>query len=175
MILSCARPGLQAWAIGVQSSLIYPQQPDGLTMTLIRPFAGLRPVDERAADVLAPPYDVLSTAEARARARGRPWSFLHISKAEIDLPETTDPYAPEVYTAAAGNLQRMIQEGILVRDSEPCYYIYRLVMGDHRQTGLVAAASVAGRYSRSLVTAVGTAPVPPAIDRPGTRSGRHSG
>lgn len=119
-------------------------------MTLIRPFAGLRPVDERAADVLAPPYDVLSTAEARVRAEGRPWSFLHISKAEIDLPETTDPYAPEVYARAAANLQRMIREGVLVRDPEPCYYIYRLVMGEHRQTGLVAAASVADYDSNRI-------------------------
>jgi len=119
-------------------------------MTLIRPFAALRPVDERAADVVAPPYDVLSTAEARVRAQGRPWSFLHISKAEIDLPETTDPYAPEVYARAAGNRQRMIREGVLVRDPEPCYYIYRLVMGDHRQTGLVAAASVADYDSNRI-------------------------
>ena len=72
-------------------------------MSLISPFAGLRPVSQRAADVLAPPYDVLNSEEARTRAHGRPWSFLHISKAEIDLPEGTDPYAPEVYTRAAEN------------------------------------------------------------------------
>lgn len=111
-------------------------------MTLIKPFAGLRPVDERASDVLAPPYDVLSSAEARARARNRPWSFLHISRAEIDLPEGTDPHDPAVYEVAAANLQRMLEAGILHRDTEPCYYVYRLVMGDHRQTGLVAVASV---------------------------------
>ena len=63
--------------------------------TLIQPFRGLRPVPERAADVAAPPYDVLNTAEARTRAEGRPLSFLHISKPEIDLPEDTDPYADE--------------------------------------------------------------------------------
>ena len=67
---------------------------------LIRPFAGLRPAPGRATDVAAPPYDVLSTAEARVRADGRPWSFLHISKPEIDLPPETDPYAPEVYAKA---------------------------------------------------------------------------
>ena len=60
-------------------------------MTLIRPFTGLRPVQERASDVVAPPYDVLSSAEARVRAHNRPWSFLHISRAEIDLPEDTSP------------------------------------------------------------------------------------
>jgi len=119
-------------------------------MTLIRPFAALRPVSEHAADVVAPPYDVLSTAEARVRARGRPWSFLHISKAEIDLPEGTDPHAAEVYATAARNLGLMLAEGILVRDATPCYYVYRLVMGEHRQIGLVAAASVAAYDSNRI-------------------------
>jgi uncharacterized protein (DUF1015 family) len=119
-------------------------------MPLIRPFAGLRPAAGRAEDVVAPPYDVLSTAEARVRAAGRPWSFLHISKPEIDLPEGTDPHASEVYAQAASNLQSMLQQGILVRDPEPCYYIYRLVMGEHRQTGLVAAASVAAYNSNRI-------------------------
>jgi uncharacterized protein (DUF1015 family) len=119
-------------------------------MTLIRPFAGLRPVAGRAEDVVAPPYDVLNSAEARTRAAGRPWSFLHISKAEIDLPEGTDPHADEVYARAASNLRSMLQEGVLVRDPQPCYYIYRLVMGDHRQIGLVAAASVAAYDSNRI-------------------------
>jgi uncharacterized protein (DUF1015 family) len=119
-------------------------------MPLIRPFAGLRPVAGRAEDVVAPPYDVLNSAEARTRAAGRPWSFLHISKAEIDLPEGTDPHADEVYARAASNLRSMLQEGVLVRDPQPCYYIYRLVMGDHRQTGLVAAASVAAYDSNRI-------------------------
>jgi uncharacterized protein (DUF1015 family) len=119
-------------------------------MPLIRPFAGLRPVAGRAEDVVAPPYDVLNSTEARARAAGRPWSFLHISKAEIDLPEGTDPHADEVYARAAGNLQAMLQEGVLARDPGPCYYVYRLVMGEHRQTGLVAAASVAAYDSNRI-------------------------
>jgi len=119
-------------------------------MPLIRPFAGLRPATGRAEDVVAPPYDVLSTAEARVRAAGRPWSFLHISKPEIDLPEAIDPHAPEVYEQAASNLRNMLQQGILVRDPEPCYYVYRLVMGEHRQTGLVAAASVAAYNSNRI-------------------------
>jgi uncharacterized protein (DUF1015 family) len=119
-------------------------------MPLIRPFAGLRPAAGHAEDVVAPPYDVLSTAEARVRAAGRPWSFLHISKPEIDLPETTDPHAPEVYERAASNLQTMLRQGILVRDTEPCYYVYRLVMGEHHQTGLVAAASVAAYDSNRI-------------------------
>jgi uncharacterized protein (DUF1015 family) len=93
--------------------------------------------------VIAPPYDVLSSDEARARAAGTPWSFLHISKPEIDLPPGTDPYAPEVYAKAAENLGIMMRRGVLVRDPAPCYYVYRLVMAGHTQTGLVAAASIA--------------------------------
>ena len=111
-------------------------------MPLIRPFAGLRPVPEHAEDVVAPPYDVLNSAEARARVKGKPNSFLHISKAEIDLAEDIDPYDPAVYAKAAENLQRLKDEGILMREDQPRYYVYRLKMGDHVQTGLVAAASV---------------------------------
>jgi len=112
-------------------------------MPLIRPFAGLRPVPEHAEEVVAPPYDVLNSAEARERADGRPWSFLHISKAEIDLPEGTDPYDPSVYAKSAENLQKMLHEGILIREDKPCYYAYRLIMDGHSQVGLVATASVA--------------------------------
>jgi uncharacterized protein (DUF1015 family) len=112
-------------------------------MSLIKPFRGLRPLPEHAADVAAPPYDVLNTAEARQRAAGKPWSFLHISKPEIDLPEGTDPYAAEVYAKGAENLQREIDEGILMREEQPCYYVYRLRMGEHVQTGLVFTGSVA--------------------------------
>ncbi len=112
-------------------------------MALIRPFAGLRPAPGRAADVAAPPYDVMNAVEARAMVAGRPWSFLHISRPEVDLPEDIDPYSPEVYAKARENLSRMIREGVLTRDPAPHYYVYRLTMGAHRQTGLVAAASVA--------------------------------
>jgi uncharacterized protein (DUF1015 family) len=112
-------------------------------MPLIKPFAGLRPAPGRAAEVAAPPYDVMNAAEARQMVAGRPWSFLHISRPEVDLPEDTDPYAPEVYAKARENLDHMIGEGVLVRDEAPRYYVYRLTMGRHSQTGLVAAASVA--------------------------------
>jgi uncharacterized protein (DUF1015 family) len=119
-------------------------------MPLIRPFAGLRPAPGRAAEVIAPPYDVLSSDEARARAAGKPWSFLHISKPEIDLPSKIDPYAPEVYKQAATSLDLMVKQGVLARDPKPCYYVYRIVMGAHTQTGLVAAASVAD-YDANLI------------------------
>jgi uncharacterized protein (DUF1015 family) len=111
--------------------------------TLIKPFRGLRPVPDSAADVAAPPYDVLNTEEARQRASGRPLSFLHISKPEIDLPAGTNPYSPEVYAKGAENLRHLIDEGALIRDDSRCYYAYRLTMGAHVQTGLVCVASVA--------------------------------
>ncbi len=114
-----------------------------MALTLIRPFAGLRPLAEHAAAVAAPPYDVLDSDEARVLAEGKPWSFLHISKPEIDLDRGVSLYAPEVYAKGAENLQRTIAAGILKRDAAPCYYAYRLIMGEHVQTGIVAAASVA--------------------------------
>lgn len=112
-------------------------------MPLVRPFAGLRPAPAHADAVAAPPYDVLNSDEARARAAGKPHSFLHISKPEIDLPADVDVYDPRVYAKGAENLKRLVADGILIRDAEPHYYVYRLRMGEHVQTGLVVAASVA--------------------------------
>ena len=109
---------------------------------LIRPFKGLRPVPEHAADVAAPPYDVLDTAEARVRAKDRPLSFLHISKPQIDLPEGTDPIAPEVYAKGAEHLQRMLDDGVRVRDTTACCYVYRLRGDGHEQKGLMFAALI---------------------------------
>jgi uncharacterized protein (DUF1015 family) len=113
-------------------------------LTLIKPFRALRPVPGRAREVLAPPYDVLSSAEARLRVRGKPWSFLHVSKAEIDMPEGTDPYSDAVYAKAAENLNRMIAERVLQRDARPHYYAYRTVWQGLRQTGLACVAAIAG-------------------------------
>lgn len=119
-------------------------------MSLIKPFRALRPEPKHAEDVAAPPYDVLNTAEARERAAGRPWSFLHISKPEIDLPEGTDPYSPEVYAKGAENLAAQIDAGVLLRESKPCYYVYKLRMGEHVQTGLVFVGSAA-EYDRNRI------------------------
>jgi uncharacterized protein (DUF1015 family) len=112
-------------------------------MSLVRPFRALRPAPGRAAEVLAPPYDVLSSAEARERAAGKPWSFLHISKPEIDLDPGIDPYEPAVYAKAAANLHGMIGAGVLTRDASPRYYVYRLTRAGRAQTGLAAVASLA--------------------------------
>jgi uncharacterized protein (DUF1015 family) len=112
-------------------------------MHLITPFKAIRPATGRAAEIIAPPYDVLSSDEARQRATGKPWSFLHISKPEIDLPAGTDAYSPQVYAKAAENMQKMLEAGVITRDETACYYVYRIIMGSHVQTGIVAAASVA--------------------------------
>jgi uncharacterized protein (DUF1015 family) len=114
-----------------------------MTQHLARPFRALRPAPARAEDVVAPPYDVVSTDEARALATGRPYSFLHISRPEIDLPAGTSPYADETYARGAASLARLVSEGVLVRDAEPCYYVYRMQMAGRTQTGIAVAASVA--------------------------------
>jgi uncharacterized protein (DUF1015 family) len=112
-------------------------------LSLVRPFAALRPAPARATEVAAPPYDVLSSDEARARAAGKPWSFLHVSKPEIDLAPGVDPYSPAVYAKGAENLARMRDAGVLVRDPAPAYYVYRFTVGDLVQTGVAVAASIA--------------------------------
>jgi uncharacterized protein (DUF1015 family) len=112
-------------------------------LTLIKPFRALRPAPGRAADVLAPPYDVLSSAEARDRAKGKPWSFLHVSKAEIDLDPAIDPYDGAVYAKAGENFRRMIAASVLVRDDKPGYYVYRLTWRGRNETGFAAVASIA--------------------------------
>jgi uncharacterized protein (DUF1015 family) len=109
---------------------------------LVRQFAALRPTAESAAAVVAPPYDVVSTEEARTLAAGRPQSFLHISRPEIDLPDGSSPYSDEAYAQGARNLERLIADGALVRDRAPCYYLYRMVMAGRTQTGVAFVASV---------------------------------
>ncbi|MGA2280127.1 MAG: DUF1015 family protein [Verrucomicrobiota bacterium] len=110
-------------------------------MATIKPFAALRPEPKLAARICELPYDVMSSDEAREIAAGNPLSFLHVSKPEIDLPPGTDPYAPEVYAKGAENFQKLIQDGALKPDAQPCFYLYRQIMGKHSQVGLVAAAS----------------------------------
>ncbi|MEO5328524.1 MAG: DUF1015 family protein [Magnetococcus sp. THC-1_WYH] len=111
-------------------------------MKLIQPFCGLRPPSNLAAKISAPPYDVLNRAEAKALAVGNPHSFLHVSKAEINLPEEIPPSDPQVYAAARQRLDAMVHSGFLLKESEPCFYLYRLRMAHRQQLGLVAAASV---------------------------------
>ncbi|TAK90695.1 MAG: DUF1015 domain-containing protein [Verrucomicrobia bacterium] len=110
-------------------------------MATIKPFAALRPKPELASQICELPYDVMSSDEARAMAAGNPLSFLHVSKPEIDLPPSTDIYAPEVYAKGKENFAKLISQGGLQQDAQPCFYLYRQIMGAHSQIGLVAAAS----------------------------------
>jgi uncharacterized protein (DUF1015 family) len=118
--------------------------------SLVRPFAALRPTAASAAAVVAPPYDVVSTEEARALAAGRPHSFLHISRPEIDLPEGSSPYSDEAYAQGARSLERLIAERVLVREEKPTFYIYRMVMEGRTQTGIAFVASVRA-YEQNLI------------------------
>lgn len=111
-------------------------------MAVITPFRALRPKPELAAQVAAPPYDVVSLEEARQQAKGNPYSFLRIGRAELELDDNLDPYSPAVYEHGAKNLQQLIQRGVLTQEARPMFGVYRQKWGAHEQTGLVALASV---------------------------------
>lgn len=111
-------------------------------MADIRPFNALRPPAERAADVASVPYDVVNTEEAKALAENKPFSFLHVSRPEIDLPPGTDIHSDQVYDKAGENFQSLIQNCPLQTETSPSVYLYRLIMGDHEQIGVVATCSV---------------------------------
>ena len=111
-------------------------------MAIIVPFKALRPQAQFAKQVASRPYDVLSSKEAKEEAQGNPYSFLHITKPEIDLPELTNPYANEVYEKAKENLHAFIQRDILFRENKACYYIYQLIWNGRSQTGLVCGSAV---------------------------------
>jgi uncharacterized protein (DUF1015 family) len=110
--------------------------------TLVRPFAALRPRAATAAAVIAPPYDVVDGDEARTLADGKPHSFLHVSRPEIDFAPGTSAHDDRVYARGAENLARLVRDDILERESAPCYYAYRMKMGAHVQTGIGLTASV---------------------------------
>jgi uncharacterized protein (DUF1015 family) len=119
-------------------------------VAIIRPFNALRPQAERAPQVAAVPYDVVNTEEARALVSGNPWSFLHVSRPEIDLPAGTPIYSDEVYAKAVDNFGKLIRDCPLVVEETPSLYLYRLIMGDHEQIGLVACCSV-DEYDREII------------------------
>ncbi len=125
-------------------------------MSLTSPFAGWLPAADRCSQVIAPPYDVVSTEEARARVHGKPLSFLHVSRPEIDLPVGTDVHSPPVYAQAAINWHGLQAAGAIAQWPRDAYYVYRMQMGEHVQTGVVVAADVAayreGRIARHELT-----------------------
>ena len=119
-------------------------------MSMIKPFRAYRPRPELARDIASFPYDVVSSDEARAIARGNPLSFLHVGKPEIDLDPSISLYDDRVYAKGRENLYRLISDGTLNRDPAPCLYVYQQTMGRHVQAGLVGACSV-GEYERGLI------------------------
>ena len=119
-------------------------------MAVVRPFNALRPPAERAARVASVPYDVVDASEARALADGNPDSFLHVVRPEIDLPEGTDLYSDPVYDQGRAGLERLQETGALARDGGLALYVYRQVMGDHAQVGVVGRCSV-DEYDQNLI------------------------
>lgn len=121
-------------------------------MATLLPFRALRPSRDRVAAVVAPPYDVVDTAEARALAAGNPDSFLHVSRPEIDLADDVDPHTDEVYVAGRSALEDFLGRGVLVADDAAGLLVYRQRMGDRVQTGIVGCASVADYASGVIAT-----------------------
>ena len=119
-------------------------------MAIIRPLRALRPAPAAAAAVAAVPYDVVTTSEARRLAAGNPLSFLHVSRAEIDLPDGTDPYGRDVYERAARNLSALSERAPLVVDPEPVLYVYRMQSDGHEQLGLAGCFSL-DEYDRDII------------------------
>ena len=119
-------------------------------MANIRPFSALRPPVDQAKQVASVPYDVVNTAEARALAAGNPFSFLRVSRPEIDLPDGADSYSDAVYRRAFENFRRLRETCPLETEESQSIYLYRLIMGDHEQIGVVACCSV-DEYDQDLI------------------------
>lgn len=119
-------------------------------MAIIRPFKAIRPISELVDKIAALPYDVMDSDEARDMVKDNPYSFLHVDKAEVDLPKDIDVYDDRVYEKAKDNLDKMINEGLYLQDDKPNYYIYRQVMNGRSQTGLVACASI-DDYTNNII------------------------
>lgn len=111
-------------------------------MVQIRPFKGIRPQEALVKEIASHPYDVLNSQEAYTLAKNNPYSYLHIDKAEIDLPSDLSPYDSKVYAKAAENLATFQSQGWLVQDAQPAFYLYELTMAGRSQTGLVTCTSI---------------------------------
>jgi uncharacterized protein (DUF1015 family) len=119
-------------------------------MVQVRSFRALRPLGEQAQQVVCPPYDVIDTREARALAEGKPWSFLHVVRPEVDLEIGVDEHDDVVYETGASNLRRFAQSPLFVRDAEARLWALRMTQGDHVQTGVYGCVSV-DEYDRGLI------------------------
>ena len=111
-------------------------------MAIIKAFKALRPVQDLASKIAALPYDVMNSEEAREMVKGNEYSFLHVDRAEINLPKETNIYDKVVYEKARDVLDKMIEDGLYVQEEKPCMYIYRQTMKGKSQTGLVICASI---------------------------------
>jgi uncharacterized protein (DUF1015 family) len=116
----------------------------------IRPFQALRPPSDRVDQVASVPYDVVNTEEARTLAANSPLSFLHVSRPEIDLPDGTDIYSDQVYRQALENFEKLVKECPLKKEQSPSIYLYRQIMGDHEQIGVVACCSI-DEYDQNVI------------------------
>lgn len=119
-------------------------------MLRIRAFQGLRPDPALAPEVACVPYDVVNRAESAALAKDHPHSLLHVDRAEIDLPDDADPYSPEVYARALANFQQLQKNGALIRETQPCIYVYQQRMGEHVQTGVATVCHIED-YENDLI------------------------
>ncbi|HYE87751.1 MAG TPA: DUF1015 domain-containing protein, partial [Vicinamibacterales bacterium] len=119
-------------------------------MSAIFPFAALRPTPKAAPAVASVPYDVVNTDEARALAAGNPLSFLHVSRPEIDMPAGTDVHSDMVYQQAAAAFATLKTDAPLIVEETPSFYVYRLTMGPHVQSGVAACFSI-DEYERDLI------------------------
>lgn len=115
---------------------------ENFNMAIFKAFRAYRPSKQNQALIPALPYDVMSTEEARRAVKGNSLSFLHVDKAEIDLPQGTDLYSDEVYQKAKENLQALENTGALIQDKTPCFYIYRQIMNGRSQVGIAGCASI---------------------------------
>ena len=111
-------------------------------MAVLKPFRAVRPAKQYAAQVISLPYDVMNRQDAAEMAKGKPYNYLHICRAEIDLPQQRNPYDPEVYRKAKSNIADFLAKGVFIREDKPAYYVYREIMNGRAQTGLVGCASI---------------------------------
>ena len=111
-------------------------------MAIVRPFKGIRPSEKFAEKVISLPYDVMNREEAKNMAEGNPYSFLHICRSEIDLSDDINPYDEKVYEKAGCNIDKFLDDGVLIKEQQPVIYIYRQVMNGRTQTGIVACVSI---------------------------------
>ncbi|MEG0291983.1 MAG: DUF1015 family protein [Anaerovoracaceae bacterium] len=119
-------------------------------MAIVRPFMAVRPSRAYVEKVIALPYDVMNTEEARDMAKGNPYSFLNVSRAEINLEKGANPYAREVYEKSKETISQFLEKGIFVKESKPMIYVYRQTMGEYVQTGIVACVSI-DEYKNNII------------------------